>query len=217
MTNPTERTKVKRIPKRGAYDIETIYAILDEAYICHVGHVIDGQPFVLPTAYARNDDKLIIHGSAASRMLRSLTDSVPLCITVTLTDGLVLARSAFHHSMNYRSVVILGEATIVEDRDEKMEAMRVLVEHLIPGRWEDCRQPNEKELKATTILEVPIDEASAKIRVGPASDDDEDYALSHWAGVIPTPVVNGTPEPDAQLAPGTPLPDYIAQYKRPVK
>jgi len=217
MTNPTDRTKVKRLPQRGVYDKKTIHAILDEAYICHVGHVIDGQPYVIPTAYARNADKLIIHGSAASRMLRSLTKTVPLCITVTLTDGLVLARSAFHHSMNYRSVVILGEATLVGEEKEKMEAMRLLVEHIIPGRWEDCRQPNDKEMKATTILEIPIDEASAKVRVGPASDDDDDYALPHWAGVIPTSEVTGTPESDARLKPGTPLPDYLANYKRSEK
>jgi nitroimidazol reductase NimA-like FMN-containing flavoprotein (pyridoxamine 5'-phosphate oxidase superfamily) len=214
MSSPSDRTRVKRIPDRGKYDRETIDAILDEGLVCHVGFAVDGQPFVIPTGYARDGDRLIIHGSSASRMLRALAGGIDACITVTLLDDLVLARSAFHHSMNYRSVVILGKATLVDDWDEKMEAMRILTEHLIPGRWDDCRGPNEIEMKATTIMEIPLDEASAKLRTGPPGDDDEDYALPHWAGLVPIAPVAGTPVPDPKLTEGIEPPDYVRNYKR---
>src|SRR5215469_6121473 len=182
---PTQRTRVFREPDRGVYDRETAYRILDEAFLCHVGFSVDGQPFVIPTSYGRKDANLYIHGSAASRMLRQMKDAVPVCVTVTLLDGLVLARSLFNHSMNYRSVVILGKATLVEDPEEKLAALRVLSEHIIPGRWDDARQPNERELKATSVLRVPIEEFSAKVRTGPPIDDEEDYSYPTWAGVIP--------------------------------
>lgn len=171
MIEQTEKTRVRRLPKRGTYDRETINAILDEAFICHVGFVVDGQPYVIPTGYARIGDDLYIHGSSASRMLHSLADGVDICVTVTLIDGLVLARSAFHHSMNYRSVVILGKAIAVEDPDEKNRAMEAFTEQVIPGRWADVRWPTELELKATAVLKLPIEEASAKIRTGSPVDD----------------------------------------------
>ena len=181
----TERTKLKRLPKRGHFDRETVYGILDEGFICHVGFAPQGQPFVIPTGYARVDDKLYIHGSQASRMLRTLSGGLDACVTVTIIDGLVLARSAFHHSMNYRSVVIFGRAEIIEDREEKSTALVALSEHIVRGRWTDVREPTEEELIQTTVLELPLVEASAKIRTGPPLDDEEDYALPIWAGVIP--------------------------------
>src|SRR5687768_17447050 len=174
----SERTKVKRLPARGQYDRETINAVLDEGFICHVGFVVDGQPYVIPTGYARVNDVLYIHGSSASRMLRNLSKGVDVCVTVTLIDGLVLARSAFHHSINYRSVVILGKATLVEDPKEKDKALEALTEHIVPGRWADVRWPTELELKATTVLRLPIEEASAKVRSGDPKDDEEDYAMN---------------------------------------
>src|SRR5579864_5388206 len=182
---PTARTRVVREAQRGAYDRDTVYRILDEGFLCHVGFVADGQPFVIPTSYGRKNASLYIHGSAASRMLRQMRDGVPVCVTVTLLDGLVLARSVFNHSMNYRSVVILGKATLVDNPEEKLAALRALSEHIIPGRWDDARQPNEQELKATSVLRVPIEEFSAKVRVGPPIDDEEDYAFPTWAGVLP--------------------------------
>src|SRR5215475_6385769 len=182
---PTYRTRVVREPDRGVYDRETIYRILDEGFICHVGFVVDGQPFVIPTSYGRAGDNLYIHGSAASRMLRNLDRGVPVCVTVTLLDGLVLARSIFNHSMNYRSVVVLGTATLVNDPAEKLEALRRLSEHILPGRWAESRQPNDGELKATFALRLPINEFSAKVRQGPPIDDEEDYSFRTWAGVIP--------------------------------
>ena len=212
---PTQRTRVRRLPKRGAYDRATIDAILDEALVCHVGFVLDGQPFVIPTLHARDRDRVLIHGSAASRMLRNLDAGVDVCVAVTLADQLVIARSAFHSSMNYRSVVLLGKARLIEEPKAKVEALRALVEHLIPGRWEDCRQPNARELKATWILEIPIDEASAKIRTGPPIDDDEDYALDFWAGVLPIAHGYGRPMRDAKLRPGIEAPAYLARYRRP--
>src|SRR5436190_4173897 len=181
----TTRTTLKRLPKRGSHDREIINQILDEAFICHVGFVLDGQPVVIPTGYARIDEHLIVHGSQASRMLQELEKGIDVCVTVTLVDGLVLARSAFHHSMNYRSVVIFGRATIIGDREEKVAALTALSEHMIRGRWKDVREPNESEIKQTTVLTVPIEEASAKIRSGPPLDDEEDYELPVWAGVIP--------------------------------
>ncbi len=182
----TQRTKVKRIPKRGVFDRETINSILDEAFICHVGFAVENQTFVIPTAYARDGENLIIHGSAASRMMRDLSKGIDVCVTITIVDGLVLARSAFHHSMNYRSVVIFGKAEIVTDEDEKNDALFAFTEHLIKGRWNEVREPNSKELKGTTVLRLPITEASAKIRTGDPVDDAEDYELNVWAGVIPS-------------------------------
>ena len=192
----TDRTRVRRIPKRASYDRAAADAILDEALVCHVGFVADGQPFVIPTAFARVDRHLYIHGAAASRMLRTLAGGVPVCVTVTLLDGLVLARSVFHHSMNYRSVVILGTATEVTDAAEKWAALEAIVEHLAPGRWSEARLPNDKELAATSVLRVPIEEASVKVRTGPPLDDVEDYALPCWAGVIPLHLHRGDPIAD---------------------
>ena len=211
---PTKRTTLKRLPKRGSYDHEQIFSILDEGFICHVGFVVDGQPVVIPTGYARKGDQLFIHGSQASRMLRTLRTSIDVCVTVTLIDGLVLARSAFHHSMNYRSVVVFGRAKIVEERSAKMEALIAFSEHVIPGRWNDVRPPTEEELTATTVLSVQLDEASAKIRTGPPLDDEEDYSLPVWAGVIPLSLVAGEPESDPQLSPGIQAPEYAQRYKR---
>ena len=209
----TERTKVKRIPKRGVYERETINQILDEAFICHVGFTIDDKPFVIPTGYARDGDRLLIHGSSASRMLRALAWEVDVCVTVTLIDGLVLARSAFHHSMNYRSVVIFGKANFVKDEGEKLEALRLFTEHIIPNRWSEIRPPNESELKATMVLSLPIEEASAKIRTGNPVDDEADYALDVWAGVIPLRLEKDEPIADEKLKDGIEIPDYILNYK----
>jgi uncharacterized protein len=215
MTFPeTDRTRLKRLPKRGHFDRETVYAILDEGFICHVGFAVDGQPFVIPTGYARVDDKLYIHGSQASRMLRTLAGGLDACVTVTILDGLVLARSAFHHSMNYRSVVVFGRATLVAEPAEKLSALLALSEHIIPGRWADVREPTEQELKMTTVLSLPLAEASAKIRTGPPLDDEEDYALPVWAGVIPLRLVPGDPIRDPQLSAEIPVPGYAAHYKR---
>ena len=211
---PTARTRVIREAERGVYDRETVYRILDEGFLCHAGFVVDGQPFVIPTSYGRKDASLYIHGSAASRMLRQMKDGVPVCITVTLLEGLVLARSIFNHSMNYRSVVILGKATLVDDPEEKLAALRILSEHILPGRWDDSRQPNERELKATSVLRVPIEEFSAKVRQGPAIDDEEDYSFPTWAGVVPLEMVAGAPIDDARLLPGTKIPQYARHYAR---
>jgi uncharacterized protein len=211
---PTERTRVIREPQRGVYDRETIYRILDEGLVCHVGFSVDAQPFVIPTLYARVGDAIYFHGSAASRMLRGVTGGVPVCVTVTLTDGLVLARSVFNHSMNYRSVVALGKASLLEAPAEKFEALHAFTEKILPGRWEDARQPNEKELKATSILKLPLTEVSAKIRSGPVQDDEEDYALPVWAGIVPLHVQAGTPMRDERCDPAIPTPAYAADYKR---
>lgn len=210
---PTERTRVKRLPKRGAYDRSTIYAILDEAFICHVGFVADGQPYVIPTGYARIGDDLYIHGSAASRMLRNIAEGIDVCVTVTLVDGLVLARSAFHHSINYRSVVILGKASPVDEEDEKAKALEAFTEHVIPGRWAEVRWPNELEIKATSVLKLPIDEASAKIRTGGPVDDEADYSMNAWAGVVPLRMSKGDPIADERLPDDTALPDHVRNYK----
>ncbi len=205
-----------REPQRAVYDRETIYRILDEGFICHVGFTLDGQPFVIPTSYGRNHASLYIHGSAASRMLRQMqmNEGVPVCVTVTLLDGLVLARSIFNHSMNYRSVVILGKATLVDDPNEKLEALRILSEHILPGRWADSRQPNEQELKATSVLRLPIEEFSAKVRTGPPIDDPEDRAFPTWAGVIPLEIKAGDPINDAGLDPKREVPAYARNYAR---
>jgi nitroimidazol reductase NimA-like FMN-containing flavoprotein (pyridoxamine 5'-phosphate oxidase superfamily) len=210
----TDRTRVKRLPNRGAYDRDTIYAILDAGFICHVGYVMDGQPYVIPTGYARIGDDLYIHGSSASRMLRNLAQGVDVCVTVTLVDGLVLARSAFHHSINYRSVVVLGKATLVEDAAEKDKALEAFTEHIIPGRWPEIRWPSELELKATSVLKLPIEEASAKVRVGDPKDDEEDYAMDIWAGVLPLSITPSEPIPDSRLKEGTPVPEHVSGYGR---
>lgn len=210
----TERARVRRIPKRGVYERETINQILDEGFVCHVGFTVDGKTFVIPTGYARYKDKLLIHGSAASRMMRNLSTGIEVCVTVTLIDGLVLARSAFHHSMNYRSVVIFGTAELIEDETEKYKALRAFTEHIVPQRWDEVRPPNEKELKATTVLSLPIVEASAKIRTGNPVDDEADYDLNVWAGVLPLKTLAGQPENDSRLKDATALPRSISNYKR---
>ena len=211
---PTARTRVVREPDRAVYDRAAAYQILDEGFICHVGFVGDGQPFVIPTGYGRAGDNLYIHGSAASRMLRRIDQGIPVCVTVTLLDGLVLARSIFNHSMNYRSVVVLGTAVAVEDPKEKLEALRLLSEHMLPGRWEESRQPNEREIKATLVMRLPITEFSAKVRQGPPIDDEDDYGFPTWAGVIPLEMVAGTPINDPRLDPKTPVPGYARGYSR---
>jgi uncharacterized protein len=210
----TPRTTLKRLPQRGSFDREVIDPILDEGFICHIGFVIDGQPFVIPTGYARVGDSVLIHGSQASRMLRALGEGIDVCLTVTLIDGLVLARSAFHHSMNYRSVVIFGRATVVEDPTEKLAALRALSEQMIPGRWDDVRAPNERELKLTTVLSLPITEASAKVRTGPPVDDEEDYDLPVWAGVIPLRIAAGKPFDDGRIPANSEIPKYADEYSR---
>jgi uncharacterized protein len=214
-STPTPRTRVVREPQRAIYDRDTVNQILDEAFLCHVGFVAEAQPYVIPTSYGRNGDMLYIHGSVASRMLRNLDQGVPVCITVTLLDGLVVARSVFNHSMNYRSVVILGTATLVDDPAEKLAALRALSEHIIPGRWNDARQPNEKELKQTSVLRLPINEFSAKVRVGPAVDDEEDYAFPTWAGVIPLEMTVGPAIRDDRCE--QELPAYLKNYSRKKK
>jgi nitroimidazol reductase NimA-like FMN-containing flavoprotein (pyridoxamine 5'-phosphate oxidase superfamily) len=212
---PSERTTVKRLPKRANYERETVYAILDEGFICHVGFALDGRPFVIPTGYGRLGDTLYIHGSAASRMLKALREGIEMCVTVTLVDGLVLARSAFHHSMNYRSVVIFGKAQLVEDESEKMRALQAFTDHVMRRRWEESRQPNSNELRATLVLALPLKEASAKIRTGPPIDDEEDYSIPVWAGVLPLHLATGEAVPDPLLSPAQELPRYVRDYKRP--
>jgi uncharacterized protein len=211
---PTARTRVVREPEHAVYDRAAAYRILDEGFVCHVGFVADGQPFVIPTSYGRKDDDLYLHGSAASRMLRNLDEGVSVCVTVTLLDGLVLARSIFNHSMNYRSVVVLGTAVAVTDPQEKLQALRLLSEHILPGRWQDVRQPNEKELKATLALRLPIEEFSAKVRRGPPVDDEEDYSYPTWAGVIPLTLVPGEPVADPRLDSARAVPAYARDYSR---
>jgi uncharacterized protein len=208
------RTRVRRLPKRGVYERAVIEAILDEGLVCHVGFIDGGHPVVIPTLYARVGAVVYIHGSAASRMMRTLEDGADVCLTVTLLDGLVLARSAFHHSANYRSVVVFGRARLVAGRAEKLAALEAFAEQVAPGRWGDVRPPNARELKATTVLALPLSEASAKVRSGPPSDDKEDYARDVWAGVIPLRLVAGAPEPDPRLPPGVAVPDYVRDYRR---
>ena len=202
---PSQRSRVRRAPSRADYERSTIDAILDEGLVAHLGFAVDGQPYVIPTLHARRGDVVYIHGSAASRMVRTLTGPThpaPACLTVTLLDGLVLARSAFHHSMNYRSVVVLGQARLVEGHAERREALRAFTDRLVPGRWDEVRPPSRKELKGTEVLALGLDEASAKLRRGGPVDDDEDYALDVWAGVVPLTLERGAPEPDARLRPG---------------
>lgn len=208
----TDRTTLKRLPKRGVYERELVYSILDEAFICHVGFSVDGQPFVIPTGFGRVDDRLYIHGSQISRMLRTLAAGLDICVTVTLLDGLVLARSAFHHSMNYRSVVVFGRASLVDDRDAKLAALRAFSEHVIPGRWDEARLPTDQELKATAVLSLPLEEASAKVRTGPPIDDEEDYGLPIWAGVLPLRLVAGVPVPDPRLTEETEVSPSVLKF-----
>lgn len=213
----TARTTVKRLPKRADYSHEKIYEILDEGFVCHVGFVTNSQPFVIPTAYARVEDRLYVHGSAASRMLKTLSEGIDVCITVTLVDGLVLARSAFHNSLNYRSVVVFGKATVIEEYDQKMAALRAFTEHILPNRWDMVRPPNEREMKMTTVLAVPLTEASAKIRTGPPIDDEEDYELNVWAGVLPIRLQTDDAIRDDRLKAGIALPDEIRNYSRAMR
>jgi hypothetical protein len=206
----TDKNKVKRIPDRGHYDKKTIYEILDHGYICHVGFVVDSQPYVIPTAYGRKDNVIFIHGATTSRMLKVLQQGAPVCLTVTHNDGLVLARSVFHHSMNYRSAVIFGTASLVPD-NRKMEALQVITENILQGRWEEARKPNSKELKATSVLEIEIEQASSKIRTGPPGDEKEDYQLPIWAGVLPVRTAFDPPETDPLLSQPVDIPDSVRQ------
>jgi len=208
----TEQNKVRRAPRRGHYDKKTVYEIVDEALICHVGIVQDGMPFVIPTIHARDGDRLILHGAPVSRLLTHASAGHPICVTITLLDGLVLARSAFHHSMNYRSVVLFGTGRIIEDEQEKMRALEILSESVTPGRWDDTRKPNAKEMNTTAVIELTIDSASAKIRTGPPVDLDSDYASPVWAGVLPIEQQFLPPVADPKLADGIPAPDYLADY-----
>jgi uncharacterized protein len=212
---PTEQTTVKRLPARGVYDREVVHRILDEALICHLGFVIDGQPFVIPTIHVRVAETIYVHGSPASRMLRTLEQGVPACVAVTHVDALVLARSAFHHSMNYRSAVVLGTARVVDDPQKKFEALHSLTDHLMRGRWEDIRQPSPEELRRTLVLEIAIESASAKIRTGPPLDEEEDYAQPMWAGVLPLKWSATKPVPDPRLPADVPVPPYVTNYNGP--
>jgi nitroimidazol reductase NimA-like FMN-containing flavoprotein (pyridoxamine 5'-phosphate oxidase superfamily) len=214
ISQPTQRTRVVREPHRGAYDRQTIDAILDEGFVCHVGFSFEEQPYVIPTMFARVGDAVYFHGSAASRMLRNLSAGIPVCLTVTLTDGFVLARSVFNHSMNYRSVVVLGQAVLVDDHSEKLAALHAFTDKILAGRWNESRQPNEKELRATSILRLPLTEASAKMRVGPPEDDAEDYALRVWAGVIPLRLAASAPIRDERCDALIPTPAYVENYRR---
>ena len=213
--NPTERTQLHRLPERGSHDPEVVHAVLDAAFLAHVGFSVDQQPFVIPTLFGRDGDTLYLHGSAASRMLGALDKGIPACVTATIVDGLVLARSAFHHSINYRSVVALGTARAITQPGQKTRALRVISEHLLAGRWDDVRGPTRQELSATSVLEFSIEEASAKIRRGPPKDDEEDYARRGWAGVLPLALEAKAPEPDPRLTAGTPVPAYLSGFRHP--
>jgi uncharacterized protein len=210
----TQRTTLKRLPKRGVYDRNSVYDILDEGFICHVGFAVDGKPVVIPTGYARVEDRLYIHGSQASRMLRTLSEGIDVCVTVTLVDGLVLARSAFHHSINYRSVVVFGRASLVDDINDKNAALFAFSEHVIPGRWNDVREPTPEELKMTSVLALELTEASAKVRTGPPLDDEADYSLPVWAGVIPLQLTSREPVSDPRLPDDIQPPAYVKNYQR---
>ncbi len=210
----TNLNRVKRIPKRASYDKTVIYPIIDAALICHVGFVQEGLPFVIPMIHARLNDTLYLHGSTASRLLKQVKGN-PLCVSITLLDGIVFARSAFHHSMNYRSAVLFGNGRLIESDGEKYKALQLLSEQIAKGRWEEARKPNEKELEVTSVIAVAIESASAKIRSGPPIDEEEDYALSIWAGVLPIDPKPGHPIPDPRLIKGVAPPKYIADYKRP--
>jgi len=210
----TEKSRINRLPKRGHYDRETIYQILDEALICHVGFVENGQPYVIPINFARVDDSIILHGAKASRLLKHIEAGHPVCVEATIVDGLVLARSVFNHSMNYRSVVLFGKGRPVDGEQEKLSALKAVTEHLLPGRWQEARLPSRKELNATRVVSMKIDEASAKVRLGPVVDDPEDYALPVWAGVLPLQEQALPPIRDELLSEDIPLPEYIARYSR---
>jgi len=210
----TERNRVRRAPKRGQYDKDTIYRILDEGLVCHVGLVEDGQPVVIPMNYARRDDALILHGAPASRLLKYVQAGHPVCVTVTLLDGLVLARSVYHHSMNYRSAVVFGRGRLIEAEQEKLAALEVLTEHILPGRWQDARKPNRQELDATVVVSIAIESAAAKVRTGPPADDEDDYQLPMWAGVLPIQQQALTPVSDPRLRKDTPVPSSVSNYRR---
>ena len=212
--NATKRSEIRRIPNRGSHEPEIVNGILDAAFLAHIGFQVDGQPFVIPTLFGRDGEKLYLHGSAASRMLRELDTGMQACVTVTLVDGMVLARSGFHHSMNYRSVVAFGTARTIAGPEQKVRALRIIAEHMMAGRWDDVRSPSEKELKATAVLEFAMEEASAKIRQGPPLDDEEDYALPVWAGVLPLSLEAKTPIPDPRLVKGVEIPNYVLQRLR---
>lgn len=212
---PTQRTTLKRLPKRGSYERAAMYRVLDEALICHVGFVGEGAPVVIPTAYGRDGDTLLLHGSAAGRMLRTVAGGVDVCVTVTLVDGLVLARSAFHHSINYRSVVIFGRARVIDDAEEKLAALLAFTDHIVPGRWDQVRPPNAQELKRTLVLALDLDEASVKTRTGPPVDDEDDYALAVWAGELPLRVVPQALVADPRLVAGVEPLENVTAYRRP--
>jgi nitroimidazol reductase NimA-like FMN-containing flavoprotein (pyridoxamine 5'-phosphate oxidase superfamily) len=210
----TEKNRVKRIPERGRYDRETIFRILDEALICHVGFAVEGQPYVIPINFARVDDRIVMHGAKASRLLKHIEAGNPVCVEATVIDGLVLARSVFHHSINYRSVVLFGRGFLIQDEQEKLAGLKAVTEHLIPGRWQEARLPNHKELKATSVVSIKIEEASAKVRMGPAVDEEEDYVLPIWAGVLPLQELPLSPIQDELQTAEIPLPEYLARYSR---
>lgn len=210
----TERNRIRRVPKRGHYDKDTIYRILDEGLVCHVGLVEDGQPVVIPMNYARRGDTVILHGALASRLLKYVQAGHPVCVTVTLLDGLVLARSVYHHSMNYRSAVVFGRGRVIEEEQEKLAALEVLTEHIVPGRWQDARRPNRQELDATTVVSITIESASAKVRTGPPVDDEADYELPVWAGVLPIQQQALMPVNDPRLRTDIPVPPSVSNYRR---
>jgi uncharacterized protein len=210
----TDRNRIKRLPKRGHYDRETIHRILDEALICHVAFVEKRQPYVIPINFARVEDRIVLHGAKASRLLKHIEAGHPICVEVTIVDGLVLARSVFHHSVNYRSVVVFGKGRLIEDQQEKLAALQAVTEHLIPGRWQEARLPNRKELNATSVVSINIDEASAKVRVGPPIDDEEDYSLPVWAGILPLQEIPLAPIQDELQLDNIALPAYVSQYSR---
>lgn len=212
----SDRSKVKRQPQRGSHDRALIHQILDEALVIHVGFVAQGQPFVIPMGFGRDGDRLYIHGATASRMLQNLQQGIEVCVTATLLDGLVIARSLFHYSMNYRSVVLFGQATMVEHEAEKLHALKVLSEHMVPGSWAQARKPKPQEVKATTVLAFPIEEGSAKVRMGDPKDDAADHKLPIWAGQVPLKLIPGTPIPDAQLMSDIPIPENLLSYQRGV-
>jgi nitroimidazol reductase NimA-like FMN-containing flavoprotein (pyridoxamine 5'-phosphate oxidase superfamily) len=212
---PTPATRVRRLPKRARYDRASIEAIIDEALLCHVGFVHGGHPVVIPTLHARRDDELLLHGARTSRLMQHLAEGAPVSVAITLLDGVVFARSIFHHSMNYRSVVLFGRGRLLEDAAEKRRGLEAFAEHMARGRWADVRQPSRRELAATSIVAIPIATASAKVRTGPPLDEQDDYSLPIWAGVLPLTLTPGRPLPDPRLAPGVPLPAYVRRYRRP--
>ena len=212
--NKTDRSTVRRVPSRGIYDRKTIYEILDEAFVCHVGLVQDGAPVVIPMVYGRFEDKLLLHGAKSSRLIKSFVSGNPVCVTVTILDALVLARSAYHHSMNYRSVVIHGKGQRIENEEEKNQMLNVIAEHIIPGRWDEVRKPIEKELNATEVVYLTIDEATAKMRTGPAVDEKEDYEFPVWAGLLPLELKSGQPQTDPEMKMQLDVPDYVTNYRK---